>query len=123
MQLLFHFHACKDGCRVVVGVVGDEALPGELLVQVEGAVPRVIPAPRIIGVGAAHEVLVVAELGENSDVVLTLILAKKMKQVSWRAWRTLSAKTRGISRGDKSDSSLRNSSTLEAQNPIAQETL
>ena len=56
-------------------VIGTESLSGELLVDVGvGLVVRVVAAPRVVRVRAADQQSAVLSLGQNSDVVLTVVL-------------------------------------------------
>jgi hypothetical protein len=57
------------------GVVWAEALARELLVDVGvSLVVRVVAAPRVVRVRAAHQQAPVFSLGQHSDVVLTVVL-------------------------------------------------
>ena len=56
-------------------IVGTQSFSRELLVDVGvGGIVRIVTTPRVVSVGAAHQKAPVSCLGQNTDVVLTIVL-------------------------------------------------
>ena len=88
---------CEDGGGVVLRVVGAESPAAELVLHLERAVlclrgdvlavaadGRVSSALGIEAVRAADQKVVRIRLGQHTDVILTLVLQKRKKIVSYQ---------------------------------------